>query len=203
MSSEPAPLPLDRVADCVAFEIVGIDLAGPLFLKSGEKVWIALFTCANFRAIHLELVNSLTADSFLLSLRRFITRRGRPSTIYSDNGTNFRCASNDLSKLDWDKITRETMTNKILCKFIPPSAVWWGGWWKRLVLIVKEFLRRTLGKCTLTYEELNTILCDCESIINCRPLTYVSEDPGELIPLTPLQCFLERVILTVFQILKK
>ncbi|GFS55677.1 integrase catalytic domain-containing protein [Trichonephila clavipes] len=57
MPSEPAPLPLDRVADCVAFEIVGIDLAGPLFLKSREKVWIALFTCANFRAIHLELVN--------------------------------------------------------------------------------------------------------------------------------------------------
>ncbi|GFW01392.1 integrase catalytic domain-containing protein [Trichonephila clavipes] len=174
MSSEPAPLPLARVADCVAFEIVGIDLAGPLFLKSGEKVWIALFTCAHFRSIHLELVNSLTADSFLLSLRRFVARRGRPRTIYSDNGTNFRCASNDLSKLDWDKITRETMTNKILWKFIPPSA----AWWERLVRIVKELLRRTLGKCTLTYEELNTILCDCELIINCRPLTYVSEDPG-------------------------
>ncbi|GFT16666.1 integrase catalytic domain-containing protein [Trichonephila clavipes] len=186
MSSEPVPLRLDPVVDCVAFEIVEIDLAGPLFLKSGGKVWIALFTCANFRAIHLELVNLLTADSFLLSLRRFIARRGMSRTIYSDNGTNFRCASNDLSKLDWDKITRETMTNKILWKFIPPSAAWWGGWWERLVNIVKELLRRTLGKCTLTYEELNThtILCDCESIINCRPLTYASEDPGELIPLT-------------------
>ncbi|GFS82206.1 integrase catalytic domain-containing protein [Trichonephila clavipes] len=107
MSSEPAPLPLERGADCAAFEIVGMILAGPLFLKSGEKVWIALFTCENFRAIHLELVNSLAADSFLLSLRRFIARRGRPHTIYSDNGTNFRCASNNLSKLDWDKIFRE------------------------------------------------------------------------------------------------
>ncbi|GFU00543.1 integrase catalytic domain-containing protein, partial [Trichonephila clavipes] len=29
-----------RVADCVAFEIVGIDLAGSLFLKSGGKVTI-------------------------------------------------------------------------------------------------------------------------------------------------------------------
>ncbi|GFY59327.1 integrase catalytic domain-containing protein [Trichonephila inaurata madagascariensis] len=143
MSSEPAPLSLDRVADCVAFEIVGIDLAGPLFLKSGEKVWIALFTCANFRAIHLELVNSLTAGSFLLCLQRFIARRGRPCTIYSDNGMNFRCASNDLSKLDWDKITRETMTNKIFWKFIPPSVSWWGGWCERLVRLVKELLRRT------------------------------------------------------------
>ncbi|GFW50052.1 integrase catalytic domain-containing protein [Trichonephila clavipes] len=93
ISREPAPLPLDRVVDCVTFEIMGINLAGPLFLKSGEKVWTALFTCANFRSSHLELVNSLTADSFLLSLRRFIARRGRPRTIYSDNGTNFRYAS--------------------------------------------------------------------------------------------------------------
>ncbi|GFW97615.1 integrase catalytic domain-containing protein [Trichonephila clavipes] len=122
MSSEPAPLPLDRVAGCVAYEIVRIDLAGPLFLKSGKKVWIALLTWANFRTIHLELVNSLTADYFLLSRRPFIARRGRPRHIYSDNGTNFRCASNDLSKLDWYKITRETMTNKILWKFIPPSV---------------------------------------------------------------------------------
>ncbi|GFV04926.1 integrase catalytic domain-containing protein [Trichonephila clavipes] len=127
MSSEPAPLLLDRVVDCVAFEVVGIDLSGPMFLKSGEKVWIALFTCANFRAIHLELVNSLTFDSFLLSLRRFIAGRGRLRTIYGDNGTNLRCASNNLSKLDWDKITRETMTNKILWKFIPPSAACRGG----------------------------------------------------------------------------
>ncbi|GFY47841.1 integrase catalytic domain-containing protein [Trichonephila inaurata madagascariensis] len=137
ISSEPASLPLVGLADCVAFDIVGIDLPGPLFLKSREKVWIALFTCANFHDIHLELVNSLTAESFLLSVRRFIARRGRPRTTYNDNGTNFRGASNDLSKLDWDKIMRETMTNKILWKFIPPSAAWWGGWWERLVRIVK------------------------------------------------------------------
>ncbi|GFR33542.1 integrase catalytic domain-containing protein [Trichonephila clavata] len=154
MSSEPAPLPLDRVVDCVAFVIVGIGLAWPLFPKLREKLWIALFTSASFRDLHLESVNSLTADSFLLALRRFTARRGKPFTIYSDNGTNFRGASNDLSKLDWDKITRETMIAKILLKFIPSTA----DWGERLVRIVKELLRRTLGKCTLTYEELNTTL---------------------------------------------
>ncbi|GFU50195.1 DUF5641 domain-containing protein [Trichonephila clavipes] len=39
MSIKPAPLPLDRVVDCAAFEIVGIDFAGPLFLKSGKRSW--------------------------------------------------------------------------------------------------------------------------------------------------------------------
>ncbi|GFX62018.1 integrase catalytic domain-containing protein [Trichonephila clavipes] len=134
LSSEPTPLPPDRVTDCAPFEIVGIDLAGPLFLKDGRKVWITLFTCAVYRAIHLELVNSLTSDAFLLALRCFIARRGRPRTIYCDNGTNFRGAFNDLSKLNWSKIVEETRTPKILWKFIPPTA----AWWERLVRTVKE-----------------------------------------------------------------
>ncbi|XP_035226746.1 uncharacterized protein LOC118199063 [Stegodyphus dumicola] len=166
MSSEPTPLPPDRVTDCAPFEIIGIDLAGPLFLKNGGKVWIALFTCAVYRAIHLELVNSLSTDAFLLALRRFVARRGRPRIIYSDNGTNFRGASNDLSKLNWTKVLKETGTERIFWKFIPPTAAWWGGWWERLVRTVKELLKRTLGKSVLSYEELCTIICDCETIIN-------------------------------------
>ncbi|GFW82054.1 integrase catalytic domain-containing protein [Trichonephila clavipes] len=118
-------------------------------------------------------------------LRCFIARRGRPRTIYCDNETNFRGGFNDLSKLNWSKIVEETRTPKILWKFIPPTAAWWGGWWERLVRTVKELLKRTLGRSVLKYDELYTVLCDCESIINCRPLTYVSENPEELIPLTP------------------
>ncbi|GFU21282.1 integrase catalytic domain-containing protein [Trichonephila clavipes] len=124
LSSGPSPLPPDRVNDCAIFEVVGIDLAGPLFLKTGEKVWITLFTCAVYRALHLELVNALSSDAFLLALRRFIASRGRPRIIYCDNGTNFRGAFNDL----------------------PPTAAWWGGWWERLVRIIKELLKRSLGK---------------------------------------------------------
>ncbi|GFX10149.1 integrase catalytic domain-containing protein [Trichonephila clavipes] len=66
-----------------------------------------------------------------------------------------------------------------------PTAAWWGGWWERLVRVIKELLKRTLGKAILTYEELLTILCDCEVVVNSRPLTYVSEDSNDLIPLTP------------------
>ncbi|GFT20836.1 integrase catalytic domain-containing protein [Trichonephila clavipes] len=191
LSSGPSPLPPDRVNDCAIFEVVGIDLAGPLFLKTGEKVWITLFTCAVYRALHLELVNALSSDAFLLALRRFIARRGRPRIIYCDNGTNFRGAFNDLAKLDWHKISRETSTQKIVWKFIPPTAAWWGGWWERLVRIIKELLRRSLGKSILSYEELSTVICECEFLINSRPLTYISENPQELIPLTPAMFLIE------------
>ncbi|GFS74317.1 integrase catalytic domain-containing protein [Trichonephila clavipes] len=191
LSSGPSPLPQDRVTDCAIFEVVGIDLAGPLFLKTGEKVCITLFTCAVYRALHLELVNALSSDAFLLALRRFIVRRGRPRIIYCDNGTNLRGAFNDLAKLDWYKISRETSTQKIVWKFVPPTAAWWGGWWERLVRIIKELLRRSLGKSILSNEELSTVICDCEVLSNSRPLTYISENPQELIPLTPAMFLIE------------
>ncbi|XP_035214532.1 uncharacterized protein LOC118188247 [Stegodyphus dumicola] len=82
----PGVLPNDRVRDSAIFEIGGCDLAGPLHLKDGRKSYIVLFTCAVYRAIHMELVTSLTTESFFQALRRFIARRGRPTTIYSDNG---------------------------------------------------------------------------------------------------------------------
>ncbi|GFV05377.1 integrase catalytic domain-containing protein [Trichonephila clavipes] len=133
--------------------------------------------CGCEKALNIGLLEKL------LAIRRkcSIARRGRPRTIYCDNGTNFRGAFNDLSKLNWSKIVEETRTPKIVWKFIPPTVAWWGGWWERLVRTVKELLKSTLGR----YDELYTVLCDCESIINCRPLTYMSENPEELIPLTP------------------
>ncbi|GFR16358.1 integrase catalytic domain-containing protein [Trichonephila clavata] len=61
-------LPQDRVRDAAVFEIIGLDLAGPLILKNGEKNWILILTCAVYRAIHLELLTSVSTESFLLGL---------------------------------------------------------------------------------------------------------------------------------------
>ncbi|GFX11470.1 integrase catalytic domain-containing protein [Trichonephila clavipes] len=100
----PGILPKDRVRDAATFEIVGVDLAGPLYLKHDPKAYIVLYTCAVYRAIHLELITSLTTEAFFESLRRFISRRGRPTAIYSDNGMNFKEAERLLHALDWDSI---------------------------------------------------------------------------------------------------
>ncbi|GBN01385.1 hypothetical protein AVEN_110439-1 [Araneus ventricosus] len=89
VNPDPAPLPPDRIHRVAAFQITGADLAGPLSLRGGSKAWIVLFTCAVYRAVHLELVSSLSTESFMQALRRFWARRGRGSTLYTDNGTNF------------------------------------------------------------------------------------------------------------------
>ena len=181
----PVSLPEHRVRDAAVFEITGVDFAGPIFLRGKQKTWICLFTCAIYRAVHLELVPSLSTDAFLQAFRRFIARRGRPIIMCSDNGTNFVGAENAFNNLDWNKISEYSSVERITWKFNPPSAAWWGGWWERLIRLIKQLLRRVLGRASLSYEEMYTVLCDCESVINSRPLTYLSEDSTDLIALTP------------------
>ncbi|XP_031339592.1 uncharacterized protein LOC116168078 [Photinus pyralis] len=179
-----APLPENRVRDAHPFEIIGIDYAGPMYLKDGSKVCVALYTCAVYRAVHLELVTNLTTEAFLMSLRRFVARNGRPSVIYTDNGTNFVGANRLLAGLEWGRIEKETSVQKIKWILNPPSAPWYGGWFERLVRTMKELLVRVLGSSILNYEELVTVLCDVQGVINGRPLTYVFEN-DDLLPLTP------------------
>lgn len=183
--SVPIPaLPKDRTNLSHTFQVTGVDLAGPLLTKTRDKYWIVIFTCAVYRAVHLELVPSLSTSAFTLALRRFLSRRGRVCVFYSDNGTNFVGLNRALQTLDWHKIQKEFEVNQIKWKFNPPSSPWWGGFWERLIRILKDLLRKNLGRASLEVDELTTLVCECESIMNNRPLTYVSEDP-ELRTLTP------------------
>ena len=175
-------LPENRIKVSAPFEIAGMDLAGPLTTREGHKNWIVLYTCAVFRAVHLDVVQSLTTEALSRSMRRFIARRGRPKTMYSDRGTNIVGMVNSLNKVNWTTLESEF---KIEWNFIPPTAPWWGGWWERLVRVTKDLLKKTLGSACITVDELQTLLCEVEATINNRPLTYLSEDPNELAVLTP------------------
>ena len=94
--AQTADLPGFRVREAAPFSNVGIDFAGPLFVKCcakcPSKVYIALFSCCVTRAIHLELVGDLSANTFLCCLRRFSARRGMSSLIVSDNAKPFKAA---------------------------------------------------------------------------------------------------------------
>ncbi|GBN95266.1 hypothetical protein AVEN_15509-1 [Araneus ventricosus] len=116
------PLPGDRVQDASVFQITGIDYAGPILLREYQKAWICLFTCAVYRCVHLELVTSLTTDTFLQTFHRFVARRGKPSIIYTDNGTNFVGACNALASIDFNEVSRQGADERIIWKFIPPGA---------------------------------------------------------------------------------
>lgn len=188
LESIPTPLPMNRVRDAKVFEVSGCDLAGPLYVKSDKgttKVWIVLFTCAVYRAVRLELVSSLSTHSFLEAFSRFCSRNGRCKIMYSDQGSNFTGFDAACEKLDWSAITQYSSARRVEWRFNPPSSPWWGGWWERLIGILKGMLRRVLGHAFLSYESLLTLLSECERVINNRPLTYMSDDATDLAVLTP------------------
>ncbi|XP_035223150.1 uncharacterized protein LOC118195916 [Stegodyphus dumicola] len=118
------PLPRDRVLDASVFQITGIDYTGPIFLRDYKNAWICLFTCAVYRCVHLELVTSLTTDTFLQAFHRFSARRGKPSIIYTDNGTNFVGACNALASIEFNEIGKKGANERIIWKFISPGAPW-------------------------------------------------------------------------------
>ncbi|GFV56438.1 integrase catalytic domain-containing protein [Trichonephila clavipes] len=188
-----AQLPKDRLLENPPFEICGLDFAGPILykcVKEVKKCYFVIFTCAVTRGIHLELISSMSTKHFLLAFRRFISRRGSCSVVYSDNAKSLQAAFKDLiyfAKILKNSEFKDFISSRgITWKFIVERAPWWGGFYERLVKSVKDPLRKIIGKALLTFEELVTILVEIEYIVNSRPLTYVTDDFSEPNSLTPL-----------------
>ena len=167
-----AKLPDFRVKCTYPFENVGLDYAGPIYVRnlydsqSINKCYVLLLTCATTRGVHLELTTNLGAQSLIMALRRFISRRGLPQLFISDNFTSFKSSViNDFLK-----------KNDISWEFILEKSPWWGGFYERLIKVVKDSIKKVLGKATVNFEELNTVLTEVENAINSRPLTYVNDD---------------------------
>jgi hypothetical protein len=143
--------------------------------RKAEKAYIALFTCANNRAVHLGLCRDMTTAKFLMTLQWFIGRRGIPHTVYSDNAKTFQAANLELTEV-WHALccckTHQFLAqNAIAWKFIAARAAWRGGWWKKMVGTTKPCLRKLFGKSSLTEEQLNTTLISIETAVNSRPIT--------------------------------
>ena len=171
-----------------AFSYVGLDFAGTLTFKNGTdcvKGYVALFICFASKAVHLEAVSSLPSDAMVAALRRFIARRGTPSQIVSDNATNFVGARRDLNEVE--KVVRSGAQSysSIEWLFIPPRSPNFGVSWEAAVKSMKHHLRRVIGNSILTYEEMTTILCQIEQVLNNRPLMALTNNPDDIFVLFP------------------
>nr|XP_049697737.1 uncharacterized protein LOC126054893 [Helicoverpa armigera] len=163
------------------FTHTGVDLFGPMEVTIGrrrEKRYGVLFTCLTVRAIHVELVGSLTTDDVIMALRRVAARRGWPRHLYSDNGTNLRGADKELKKcvseldekLLADGVQSYSMTTT--WTFSPPASPHWGGAWERLIRCVKNALKVVLKERAPRDAVLQTLMTEVEVMINSRPLTH-------------------------------
>ncbi len=173
------------------FYSTGVDCFGPFIVKIGrrtEKRWGIVYKCLTTRCVHLNLLESLDTDAFLLSLRQFITRRGTPFELLCDNGTNFVGGEQELREA-FDAMAPELRDQlakqKISFQFNPPSAPHFGRAWEREVRSVKTALRIILRDQSVPEPVLYTVLVEVEGILNAKPLGYVSTDATDPDPITP------------------
>ena len=200
MEQKMADLPADRVTpDQPVFSRVGVDLFGPFHVRRGRaqvKRYGVVFTCLVSRAVHIEVADSQSSDSFINALRRFTARRGPVELIRCDNGTNFVGAEKELRKelenLNQRRIHETMLKHNIEWRFNPPCASHFGGAWERQIRSIRKVLNALLTEHVLDDEGLHTLLCEVESVLNSRPLTAVSSDSRDSEPLTPNHLLLLR-----------
>ena len=163
-----------RVNRTVPFQLCGVDYLGPVFVKDiyrgsnnkMHKAYIVLFTCSTSRAVILDLVESNTSKNFINSIKKFTARRGCPKNIVSDKGKVFTSQKNQSFCAE----------QGITWKFNLDGAPWWGGFWERLVGMVKSCLKKSIGREKLSFTELLTVLFEVENVLNNRPLCFVYDD---------------------------
>ncbi|XP_075150510.1 uncharacterized protein LOC142224614 [Haematobia irritans] len=191
-----AALPSERSEFTRPFTNTGLDFAGPFEIKNyagrncrTSKGYVCIFICFCTKAIHLEATSDLSTSAFLAAFSRFVSRRGCPLNLYSDNGTTFVGASKLLSK-QFHETTHAALTSNyaqqnLTWHFIPPGAPHMGGLWEAGVKSFKSHFRKIAGHVKHTFEEFQTLLYRIEACLNSRPLSPLSSDPSYLSALTP------------------
>ena len=157
------------------------------------KRYGAVFACLTTWAVHLELIGNFTlnftTDNFTLGLRRYISGRGYPLEIFSDNETNFiggvRELHETISELDQNKIYKELAAKRIKWNFSPPASPKMNEAMEAVVKITKIALKTVVRDSLFTAEMLATYLTEIESLINGRPLIPISDDVKVMEALTP------------------
>nr|XP_018906989.1 PREDICTED: uncharacterized protein LOC109036989 [Bemisia tabaci] len=190
-------LPQERVTPARPFTVTGLDHCGPFKVrlqpnkKAVNLLYIVVFICFATKAVHLEITFNLTTYSFLIALKRFVSRRGIPLTIYSDQAKTFIGARNNLRQplLFENNLPAEILNylqeKQVEWKFIPRYSPNFGGLWESCVKSFKHHFSKTVTTNVLHFEEFSTILDKIEAILNSRPLWPMSNDPNYLSPLTP------------------
>ena len=195
-----ADLPADRTEVAPPFTNVGFDVFGPWSVQTrkmrggaaNSKRWGLVFTCLSSRAIHIEVLESMDASSFICALRRFFALRGPAALLRCDRGTNFIGGKSELDgalkEMEQQKIERYVKDQGCEWIFNPPHASHFGGAWERQIGTIRRVLDAMfaeLGSTQLTHELLVTLMAEVTAIVNARPIAAIPSDVDDPQPLSP------------------
>ena len=186
------------------FAAVNIDLFGPYKCKSmvnsraHMKTWPLLVVCQATGAIHCELLHSYGTKAFLDHWEKFVSIRGRPGLVVSDQGSNFTSKSNYVAVSEkespdtwnWGEVAAQSTRKKTVWKFVPPGAQWRNGLAERRVALLKKTLDHVLctsllgQKPDMNYAQFQALLAHIANIVNDRPVNLQLINEDELAPLT-------------------
>jgi hypothetical protein len=191
--------PVARIATWQpAFTHTGVDYFGPFKTIAGarnktKKHWGVVFTCLTTRAIHLDIVDSLSMDACINAIERFLAQYADVTiAFHSDNGTNFEGVSNAVTRMydrnTHQKIKRYFRPRRIAWNFNTPSASSQGGAWERLIRSVRRLLSNLPEdpqNVPISTDKLRTMLAGAQKILNARPLTPIRANPQDCDAITP------------------
>ncbi len=185
VSQRMAPLPDERVAvEEPAFTNIAIDGLGPMWTqeigrKQPQKTWVLVIICSTTRAINLEILPDLTAESFVTAVRRQIADYGLVRSVRLDN-----LRSHVRMKTEFDALLRADKFDKVKESFKDKAIKWsfsavgqpsTNGVVERAVRITKSAILKTLGTRMLSRDQLLTFLKEVKSTVNSRPLAQVHQ----------------------------
>ena len=184
-----APLLEEQVkVDTPCFTTVGADFFGPFHVRikrSTQKRYGCIFVCLASRAVHIEVAHSLSTESLLSAIRRFESRRGAVTKIYSDNGTNFVGGNREhrqaIAEWNQQQITKDLRQRGIDWHFNAPHSSESGGIWERQIRTIRKVLCSITSSITFTDEQLLTLMAEAERVVNNRPLSHVGDDSSTII----------------------
>ena len=188
-------LPEERTKPAPQWSYVSLDLFGPFPIRgeankrTRSRGYGLIIDCLLTRAIHLDVVCDYSTKSFLMALRRFMSVRGCPSKIYSDQGSQLRAADKELREalaaLDEEALKEFSSDHSFEWEFCSPNAPWQNGCSESLIKSVKKSLKIAIGDQALTFSEFQTVLMECANLLNDRPIAGNPTSPDDGVYLSP------------------
>ena len=166
-----------------------------------SQIYLLRHSCWHFEVVPvgiLEVVTNLSTETFLLAFRRFVSRKSLSQIVISDNASTYLSAAEELRTLLESEDLKESFSRRgVTWRFIPKQAPWYGGFWERLIGLMKMSLKKVLGRANISLLMLETLATEIEALLNDQPLTYISTDVQDAEPLTPAHLLYGRKIITL------